>query len=87
MSQLYKLVTSDPYSKKFAEAERLTQDILDLDVQEQKEHGLVWRKRGTLATRIKNVLRAVETDVAAVIEGGAEVEEELPVTEMRRVAS
>jgi hypothetical protein len=87
MSQLYKLITSEPYSNKFAEAERLTQDILNLDVQEQKDHGIVWRKRGTLATRIKNVLRAVETDVAAVIEGGSEEEQELTVMEVKRVAS
>jgi len=72
MSQLYFLITSDAYSKKFGEAERLTQDILDLDVQEQKDHRNVWMKRGTLGTRLKNVLREVETDVAAIIEADGE---------------
>jgi hypothetical protein len=68
MSQLYNLITSESYRKKFAEAERLAQDVLDLDVQEKKDHDLVWRKRGTMATRIKGVLRDIEADVAAVIE-------------------
>ncbi len=76
MSQLYNLITSESYRKKFAEAERLAQDVLELDVQEKKDHDLVWRKRGTMATRIKGVLRDVEADVAAVIEqtDGAEAQ-------------
>jgi hypothetical protein len=68
MSQLYNLIISEAYRKKFTEAERLAQDVLDLDVQEKKDHDIVWRKRGTMATRIKGVLRDIETDVAAVIE-------------------
>jgi myosin heavy subunit len=76
MTRLYKLVTSESYSRKFSEAGKLAQDILELDVQEKKAHDNVWKKRGTLATRINNVLREVETDVAAVIEGNDE--EEVP---------
>lgn len=72
MSHLYNLITSEAYSKKFGEAERLAQDILDLDVQEQKDHRNVWMKRGTLGTRLKNVLREVETDVASIVEADGE---------------
>lgn len=74
MSRLYKLVTSESYSGKFSEAGQLARDILELDVQEKKTHDNVWKKRGALATRINNVLREVETDVAAVIEGNDENE-------------
>ncbi len=70
MARLYELVRSESYSRRFSEAGRLAQDILELDVQEKKAHDNVWKKRGTLATRINYVLREVETDVAAVIEGG-----------------
>ena len=73
MGKLYRLITSESYSRKFSEAGRLTQDILDLDVQEKKTHDNVWKKRGTLATKINNVLREIETDVAAVIEGDEDV--------------
>lgn len=73
MGKLYRLITSEAYGRKFNEAGRLTQDILELDVQEKKTHDNVWKKRGTLATKIKNVLREIETDVAAVIEGDEDV--------------
>jgi hypothetical protein len=68
MSRLYALITSDSYSRKFSEAGKLTREILELDVQEKKAHDNVWKKRGTVATRINHVLREIETDVAAVIE-------------------
>jgi hypothetical protein len=86
MSQLYSLITSESYSKKFGEAGRLAEDILDLDVQEVKDHNNVWKKRGTLATRLKKVLRDIETDVASIIEGEAAEEQRHPI-EVRRVAS
>jgi hypothetical protein len=74
MTRLYKLVTSESYSRKFSEAGQLARDVLELDVQEKKVHDNVWKKRGALATRINNVLREVETEVAAVIEGSDEEE-------------
>lgn len=77
MSKLYSLITSEAYACKFNEVGKLTQDILDLDVEEKKEHDKVWRKRGTAATRINNVLREIATEVAAVIEGVDDAEERL----------
>jgi hypothetical protein len=68
MSRLYNLITSEAYSRKFSEAGKLTQEILELDVQEKKAHDNVWKKRGTVATRINHVLREIETEIAAVIE-------------------
>jgi len=76
MSRLYKLITSESYSGKFAEANKLTQDILELEVQEQTAHGNVWKKRGALLKRIHNVLRETETEVSAIIESSDE--EEVP---------
>lgn len=68
MTRLYKLITSEVYSSKFAEANKLTQEILDLEVQEQTAHGNVWKRRGALLKRIHNVLREAETEVAAIVE-------------------
>ena len=82
MTRLYKLITSESYSRKFSEAGKLAEEILELDVQEKKAHDNVWKKRGALATRINNVLREVETDVAAVIEGSDE-EESRPLSGQR----
>jgi len=73
MNRLYKLITSESYTRKFNEAGKLTLEILDLDVQEKKAHDNVWKKRGAAATRINHVLREIETEVAAVIEGDEEI--------------
>ena len=72
MTRLYKLITSEAYTVKLAEASKLTQDMLELDVQEQAAHGNVWKKRGSLMKRMQNVLREVDSDVAAVVEGNEE---------------
>jgi len=42
--------------------------MLDLEVQEKTTHDNVWKKRGSIVKRMQNVLREVETEVAAVIE-------------------
>lgn len=68
MTRLYKLITSDAYTHKLAEASKLTEEILEIDVQEKKTHDNVWKKRGSLAKRAQNVLREAETEIAAVIE-------------------
>jgi len=86
MSQLYELITSESYVAKFTEANRLTEDILELEVKEQAEHGRVWKNRGALVKRMQNLLREVETEVAAVIESDGDAEEGLPVLHSRRVA-
>ena len=87
VSQLYNLITSESYRKRFAEAERLAQNVLDLDVQEKKDHDIVWRKRGTMATRIKGVLGDIETDVAAVIERIDPATKEPPIIRAGKGAS
>ncbi len=68
MTRLYALITSEAYAQRFGELEKLTTDVLDLDVQEKKSHDTVWRKRGALASRINSVLREIDTEVAAVVE-------------------
>ncbi len=87
MSRLYNLITSESYTGKFTEANRLTQDILELEVQEKTAHDNVWKKRGALVKRMHSVLREVETEVAAVIEGDDNTDQALPVFESKRVAA
>ena len=73
MSKLYELITSESYAGKFAEANKLTQDILDLEVQERTTHNNVWIKRGSFLKRIQNVLSDTQTEVSAIIESNGEV--------------
>lgn len=76
MSRLYKYITSDGCAQRFGEATKLANDIADLDVQETKDHQKVWEKRGRVTTRLKGVLRDLNTEIDAIIEGIDEVVEE-----------
>jgi hypothetical protein len=69
MSELYSLITSDQYRLRFRELERLATDIVNVDSQEERSHESVWKKRGSLTTRIAAALLEIESEVADVIEG------------------
>lgn len=74
LGRLFRFITSPTFRKKLAEASDLTAEALDIDVQEKKAHDNVWRKRGTVLTRIRNVLRDIDTDVSAIVESREESE-------------
>jgi hypothetical protein len=68
LTRLYAYMTSTEFTQKLTEAEALTGDALQIDVEEKKAHDNVWKKRGTTITRIKHVLRELDTDISAIIE-------------------
>lgn len=68
LSRLFKFMTSTPFKKKLAEASDLAGEALQIDVDEKRAHDNVWKKRGTVLTRIKNVLREIDTDVSTILE-------------------
>ncbi len=68
MAELYKLISSEAFNQSFREADKLTQDILDLDVKEVKAHEDVWKKRGLFTKRLKNVLTEMQTEISAIVE-------------------
>ncbi|HEV8434037.1 MAG TPA: hypothetical protein VGR95_11540, partial [Thermoanaerobaculia bacterium] len=59
-----------------AEASELTSEALQIDVDEKRAHDLVWRKRGTVLTRIRQVLRDIDSDVSAIVESSKESRDE-----------
>ncbi|HEV7239338.1 MAG TPA: DUF2130 domain-containing protein [Thermoanaerobaculia bacterium] len=68
VSRLFKFISSTGFKRKLAEASDLAGEALQIDVDEKRAHDNVWKKRGTVLTRIKNVLREIDTDVSAIIE-------------------
>ena len=68
LGQLFRFITSPAFKRKLAEASDLTNEALQIDVEEKRTHDHVWKKRGTVLTRIKHVLREIDTDVAAIVE-------------------
>lgn len=78
LNRLFKFITSPTFKKKLAEASDLAAEALEIDVQEKRAHDNVWKKRGTVLTRIKHVLRDIDTDVSAIIESKDEPDDPAP---------
>jgi hypothetical protein len=78
LNKLFRFITSAPFKRKLAEASDLTSEALQIDVDEKRSHDLVWRKRGTVLTRIRQVLRDIDTDVSAIVESRDESEPGTP---------
>jgi len=74
MTQIYKYITSEVHIRRLREIGQLNDDILETDVQEKKAHDNVWKKRGSLVVRLKNVLREDETEITAILERRQEAE-------------
>lgn len=74
LNKLFKFINSPAFRKKLAEASDLTSEALQIDVDEKRAHDLVWRKRGTVLTRIRQVLRDIDADVSAIVESRDEPE-------------
>jgi hypothetical protein len=72
--KLFRFITSAPFKRKLAEASDLTSEVLQIDVDEKRAHDLVWRKRGAVLTRIRQLLRDIDTDVSAIVESRDENE-------------
>lgn len=68
LARLYRFITSPGFKRKVSEASDLAGEALQIDVDEKRAHDNVWKKRGTVLTRIRNVLREIDTDVSAIIE-------------------
>lgn len=66
---LYAYITSEDYRQHLIEAARLTAEMADLDVEEKRTHDKVWEKRGKMTTRMRHVIREVDTEVNAILEG------------------
>jgi len=66
---LYKYLSSENYRQHLTEANRVTSDLLELDTDEKHAHDKVWEKRGRMTTRLRNVVRDIDTEVSAILEG------------------
>lgn len=76
MSRLYQFITSGGFQQTMETAAKLTGDILELDVKEQAQHQNIWKQRGLMATRLRNVVAEIDAKIATILEG----------TELRPVA-
>jgi hypothetical protein len=76
LDRLFRFITSSGFKRKLAEAEDLTGEALELDVQEKRAHDNLWKKRGVVLSRIRHVLRDIDTEVGTIVEGRGEARDE-----------
>lgn len=86
LGRLYRFITSPVFKRKLGEASDLTGEALEIDVQEKRAHDTVWKKRGTVLTRIRHILRDIDTDVSAILESRDDEQEPAPPTPFRTAA-
>jgi hypothetical protein len=67
--QLYDHITSDLFRRKLADTGKLAQQLLDLDVEEVKEHNRVWKTRGGLLKRLETVNSEVVGEINEIVDG------------------
>ncbi|HJQ35752.1 MAG TPA: DUF2130 domain-containing protein [Thermoanaerobaculia bacterium] len=86
LNRLFRFMTSSGFKRKLAEASDLANEALEIDVQEKRAHDTVWKKRGTVLTRIKHVLREIDTDVSAIVEARDDDDEPPAPVQLRPAA-
>jgi hypothetical protein len=67
--QLYAFINSSAYQQRFTQIGGLTNDALELDVEEKKAHDAIWKRRGMILKRQGALLRELDTEISAIIEG------------------
>lgn len=67
-NKLYDYVSSVQYRQKFDEANKLTQDLLDIEAKETEAHRKVWENRGITLKKVQRVLANVDDEITAIIE-------------------
>jgi hypothetical protein len=80
VGRLFRFIASPAFKRKLSEAADLAGEALEIDVQEKRAHDTVWKKRGTVLTRIRHILRDIDTDVSAIIESKDDDEDEESAT-------
>jgi hypothetical protein len=67
--RLYDHITSELFRRKLTDTGKLTQQLLDLDVEEVKEHTRVWKMRGGILKRLETVNSEVVGEINDIVDG------------------
>jgi hypothetical protein len=70
--RLYAFMNSAVYHQRFEQFGAITKNLLEVDVEEKEAHDKTWKKRGKLLQRQGAVLRELDTEISAIIEGNEE---------------
>jgi len=67
--RLYDHITSELFRRKLGDTGKLAQQLLELDVEELKEHNRVWKLRGGLLKRLETVNSEVVGEINDIVDG------------------
>ena len=67
--RLYDHITSDVFRRKLVDTGKLAQQLLDLDVEEVKEHNRVWKTRGGILKKLETVNSEVVGEINDIVDG------------------
>ncbi|WP_299209205.1 DUF2130 domain-containing protein [uncultured Tateyamaria sp.] len=66
-AQLYDLMTSERGTQHFERVESLTETLEEVDVQEQKAHTAIWKKRGELIKTVQRVNSEFSSEIDRIV--------------------
>lgn len=72
--RLYQLINSDMYRQSFRTADKLCDQLQEIDAAEYAAHKKVWEHRGKLERQLERLLRDINASMAAIVEGAAPVQ-------------
>jgi hypothetical protein len=67
--RLYDHITSDVFRRRLADTGKLTQQLLELDVDEAKDHQRVWKTRGGILKRLETTNSEVVGEINDIVDG------------------
>jgi hypothetical protein len=68
-SKLYDHITSELFRRKLDDTGKLARQLLDIDVEEVKEHTRVWKVRGSILKRLETVNSDVVGEINDIVDG------------------
>lgn len=68
-ARLYDHITSEVFRRKLADTGKLAQQLLEIDVEEVKEHTRIWRVRGGLLKKLETVNSEVVGEINDIVDG------------------
>jgi hypothetical protein len=67
--RLYDHITSESFRRKLSDTGKLTQQLLDLDVEEVKDHTRVWKTRGGILKKLEAAHSEVVGEINDIVDG------------------
>jgi len=68
-AKLYEYINSSGFRQKLDQVLTAAQDMLDLEVDERKQHDSWWKTRALAARKTQTVLSGIDTEISAIVDG------------------